>query len=88
MQKVTGRDGFIIKQALYCAIKFIDSLPEELQETSNQNDMKALLLATEPEIVELSQQNRAAYLRQAERTGEPVSTYLLRFVDVPDMNPK
>ena len=56
MQKVTGRDGFIIKQALYCAIKFIDSLPEELQETSNQNDMKALLLATEPEIVELSQQ--------------------------------
>jgi hypothetical protein len=40
---ITGRDGYIIAQALAYAIVAIDQLPEERQEFSNQQGMRALL---------------------------------------------
>jgi hypothetical protein len=42
---ITGRDDYIIAQALGYAIAFIDSLPEHERELSNRADMVAILLA-------------------------------------------
>jgi hypothetical protein len=42
---VTGRDGYILKQALAYAIAADAGLPEELQSPSNRADMLALLTA-------------------------------------------
>jgi hypothetical protein len=49
---VTGRDGFVMAQALAYAIVCIDSLPEEKQERSNRDDMVALLHAMVPDPVQ------------------------------------
>lgn len=40
---VTGRDGYIMAQALAYAILTIEALPEPQQEWSNKEDMKRLL---------------------------------------------
>jgi hypothetical protein len=40
---ITGRDGYIIAQALAYAIEAIAMLPEERQEASNREDMLAIL---------------------------------------------
>lgn len=40
---VTGRDGYIIVQALATAYALIGSLPERCQEMSNRHDMALLL---------------------------------------------
>ncbi|GHA35037.1 hypothetical protein GCM10007989_33700 [Devosia pacifica] len=42
---VTGRDGYIVNQALLYAIAHIQSLPEEKQEFSNMCDMCAIVLS-------------------------------------------
>jgi len=42
---ITGRDGYIVCQALVYAIEVIAALPIEYQEWSNREDMKALLAA-------------------------------------------
>ena len=39
----TGRDDYIIARALYLAIKYIDSLPLEEREVSDQADMRQIL---------------------------------------------
>jgi hypothetical protein len=46
---ITGRDDYIITQALGYAIAFIDSLPEHERELSNRTDMVAILLARIPD---------------------------------------
>ena len=51
-ETITGRDGFIIKQALYYAIKYINDLPEYLREYSNQMDMARILNAYDPDYVD------------------------------------
>ncbi len=43
MDGVTGRDGYIIGRALYLAIKYIDSLPLEERQISDQVDMQRIL---------------------------------------------
>ena len=43
MKSVTGRDGYIIAQALAYAIEAIGALPPERREESNRTDMKRLL---------------------------------------------
>ena len=43
---LTGRDGYIIAKALAYAIAVIDRLPPELQERSDQDDMRQLLDAS------------------------------------------
>ena len=42
---ITGRDGYIMLQALAYAIECIEHLPERWQEWSNKEDMKTLLVA-------------------------------------------
>ena len=42
-QSITGRDGYIMAQALAYAIEAIEHLPDEWQEWSNKEDMKLLL---------------------------------------------
>jgi hypothetical protein len=42
---ITGRDGYLIAQALIYAIEIIAALPEWRQEKSNQQDMRLLLTA-------------------------------------------
>jgi predicted ATP-grasp superfamily ATP-dependent carboligase len=42
---VTGRDGYILAQALAYAIEVIGSLPEDRQERSNREDMKKIFEA-------------------------------------------
>jgi CelD/BcsL family acetyltransferase involved in cellulose biosynthesis len=45
---VTGRDGYILAQALAFAIEVIDRLPEEWRPRSNRDDMLRLLEAMQP----------------------------------------
>ena len=45
---ITGRDGYIMAEALYLAIKWIDAQPEERRSLSNQADMQAILDARWP----------------------------------------
>lgn len=40
---ITGRDNYILAQALAYAIETIDRLPPRLQEKSNREDMEELL---------------------------------------------
>jgi hypothetical protein len=49
---VTGRDGYIIFQALAYAVLAIEALPEEWQERSDADDMHRLLraLADDPDF--------------------------------------
>jgi len=49
MTNVTGRDGYILIQALCYAIATIDRLPEHRQEASNHQDMIKLLEAMCPD---------------------------------------
>jgi hypothetical protein len=42
-ESVTGRDGYLICQALGYAITAIEALPDEFQERSNARDMRQLL---------------------------------------------
>jgi hypothetical protein len=51
-ESITGRDDLIVAQALLYAIKYIDSLPTELQELSNRDDMARILLAVYPGFVD------------------------------------
>jgi hypothetical protein len=67
MNNVTGRDGYIIAQALAYAIAAIDSLPDDLQELSNQRDMKRLLKAN------LKPAEASMYLENGRRLfGKPI----------------
>ena len=45
---VTGRDGFLIAEALYLAIEYIDQLPRERRAVSDQADMMRLLTEMYP----------------------------------------
>ena len=49
-EEITGRDSYIIARALYLAINYIDSLPFEDREISDQADMKQILNARFPEL--------------------------------------
>ena len=40
---ITGRDGYIIAEALYLAVKWIDHLPKELRSESDKHDMLRIL---------------------------------------------
>ncbi len=50
MNDVTGRDGYIIAKALCYAIAFIDTLPFERRESSDRDDMVAILIETVPAV--------------------------------------
>jgi hypothetical protein len=44
-QSITGRDGYLVLQALAYAIEVIGAMPDQWQEWSNREDMKTLLAA-------------------------------------------
>jgi hypothetical protein len=44
-KSITGRDGYLVLQALAYAIETIAALPDRYQEWSNREDMKCLLAA-------------------------------------------
>ena len=50
--EVTGRDDFIIAQALWEASKLLDSLPDIERPESNIADMRAILEARYPDLWE------------------------------------
>ncbi len=62
-KSVTGRDGFIMRQALYYAIKYIDGLPEQLREYSNQFDMMKILLDMDPHYL-ANQRRQVAWIEK------------------------
>ena len=45
---VTGRDGYIIAEALYYATKWIDEMPDNLRPVSDQRDILRILNAAFP----------------------------------------
>jgi hypothetical protein len=51
-QSITGRDGYVMAQALAYAIEAIEHLPDEWQEWSNKEDMKLLLHTFHPGMIE------------------------------------
>ncbi len=58
---ITGRDGYIMAEALHLAIKWIDAQPKEYRSLSNQEDMRAILDARWPSFKEIfAQTERAA----------------------------
>jgi len=65
MSDITGRDGYIIWQALTYFITAIDSLPEHEREFSNQDDMRAIRDAIFPEgATSLDRQRDAQNIRR------------------------
>ena len=62
-KSVTGRDGLIVRQALYYAVKYIDGLPKQLQEHSNRQDMMQILLDMDPHYLE-NQRRQVAWLEE------------------------
>ena len=67
MAEVTGRDDYIMWQALIYAIAAIDSLPVHERELSNQEDMRLLLAvrfpdaATDPAALQVAQRVRKRF---------------------------
>jgi hypothetical protein len=53
MKSNTENDEEIIAEALWCALKYIEGLPEALQDQSMARNMKAVLLARHIEFVKL-----------------------------------
>ena len=62
LENATGRDGYILCQALGYAIAAIGELPEDFQEGSNQADMEDLFAALLPD-----ETARERYIRGARR---------------------
>jgi hypothetical protein len=58
-KSITGRDGYIVAQALAYAILVIEALPNHSQEYSNCQDMKAIFEAR------VSEQMRAILMESA-----------------------
>ncbi len=87
---VTGRDGWVMAQALHLAIKWIDAMPEEHRALADQRDMRALLQARFPDRAKLFafQDNLERALKHGfvVEPGESVSPDDLRdfFASLPD----
>ena len=50
---ITGRDGYIVAEALYFAAKWIEAQPEHLQRKSDREDMLAILNVAFPGMAEM-----------------------------------
>jgi hypothetical protein len=70
MQNITGRDGFILAQALALAVTALERVPEDRRPFSNMADMIKLFEHLEPD-----DGSRALFLDEAETmlTGAPRS---------------
>ena len=79
---ITGRDGYIMAHALHLAIKWIDAMPEEHRDLSNQQDMRAILQTQFPQQAKLFafQDDLERALRHGfvVEEGEPISSDDLR----------
>ncbi len=45
---VTGRDGYIIAEALVMAMKYIDAMPDNVRPTADKNDIIKILNSAFP----------------------------------------
>jgi hypothetical protein len=66
-QSITGRDGYIMAQALAYAIEAIEHLPHEWQEWSNKEDMRLLLKTLHPGMAESLRNGARGHLEQMGR---------------------
>lgn len=46
---ITGRDGYIVAEALYLAVEAIDQKPEELRRETDKRDMLKILNTIRPD---------------------------------------
>lgn len=46
---ITGRDGFIVAEALYFATKWIDEMPDKVRPASDKRDILRILDAAFPD---------------------------------------
>ncbi len=46
---ITGRDGYIVAEALYFATKWIDQMPDKVRLVADKHDMLRILNAAFPE---------------------------------------
>jgi hypothetical protein len=67
---ITGRDGYIIAQALAYAVEAIAALPDKWLERSNLEDMKCILAATTDEWT--AQHLREGACRHLFHPGSPL----------------
>jgi hypothetical protein len=66
---ITGRDSYLIIQALFYAAHFIDGLPNALRVQSNRNEMVALLRSSLGEDFIPMAEHHGRLLKRA--TGRP-----------------
>ena len=50
---ITGRDGYIVAEALYLATKWIDEMPDKVRPSSDQRDIFRILNAAFPDWVDV-----------------------------------
>jgi hypothetical protein len=81
---ITNRDRFIIGKALLYAIKYVDNLPEHLQEQSERNDMVRLLRTLSPKTIENAKGSEAVYRDSVLKTGKPVDIGIAKHHAIPD----
>jgi hypothetical protein len=81
VQSVTGRDGYLIRQALAYAVTAIELLPKERQEQSNAQDMRLILYSMcDPSLRQHFLDNARAHLTGIRRRLTTVSRSYAEFV--------
>jgi hypothetical protein len=70
MIDITGRDGFIILEALATALVSLEQLPEDLQPKSNMDDMRRMLELYPPAAVDEAWQSALRRLKRHQNHGE------------------
>jgi hypothetical protein len=72
---VTGRDGLVMAKALWYALKYIEGLPENLREWSDQQDMKAVLVGRFPGGLDAMQRTYSAWLQMLREDPEAAAEW-------------
>ena len=80
-RNITGRDDPILATALWYALKYIQSLPAELQEWSNEQDMKTILMTRYRGFVEsrIMQAKATAKLQRERPLEKPANVSATEF---------
>ncbi len=50
---ITGRDGYIVAEALYFATKWIDEMPDKVRPSSDERDILRILNAAFPDWLDV-----------------------------------
>jgi hypothetical protein len=79
---ITGRDGYIVAQALATAFALIGTLPEQCREDSNRHDMALLLRRMLGPDWKLKAHRLRHFISEAEWSGEKLPLARDDFEDV------